>query len=372
MRIYVYAPQFYLRPRNTDWLYNLLLARMPEFNPGLEIYLQQSTFCSVIENLRGAASIMRNRAGLPIPGAWMPREESNFSRSDVRRAHPDVIYGQSPSNISTVPVIFNCGPTYVARLREKGVPEAVIRNEQEIKRNCAARAVLLASHSRANLENLARYMPEAEGKMRCLPFFLPHLTALPEEEIVRKFSSRGTVKLLFVGREARRKGLKEVLEAFEILSARFPEKLELKIVTNFADGQITVPDLPNVELLAETSRAEVRSLLEASHMLLMPSHFESYGWLYLEAMAAGCIPVACDRPTQREILDEGRAGLLVASDADRIQETLSRYLPSQERMLSLALSGNRHCRARYFPDVVAREFQMLGEEAADIFQRSGR
>lgn len=367
MRIYVYTSQFYFRPRNTDWLYNHLLARMPEFNPELDIYLQQSTFCSVIENLRGAASILRNRVGLPVPRAWMTREESSFSRRDVRHAKPDIVYGQSPNNICTVPVIFNCGPTYANRLREKGVAEAAIRREQDIKRRCATRATLVTSHSVANLENLAEYMPEVVGKMRCLPFFLPYLVALSEEQIIRKFSAKGPLKLLFVGREARRKGLPEVLDAVKSLSAKFPGKFELTIVSNFADGLVDVPDLPNVKLLGEAPRSQVRELLEVSHMQLMPSHFESYGWIYLEAMANGCIPMACDQPTQREILDSGRAGLLVRTDGAKIEDALTLYMKNPDRLLPLAMNASRRCRTHYLPDVVAREFKALGMEAVDKF-----
>ena len=138
MRMYVYTPQFYLRPRNTDWLYNHLLARLSEFNPALDVYLQQSLLCTLAENLRKVAEIAKGRLHLPLPNAFMSKQDSRFSRRDVHRAHPDFFYGQFPSNIDTLPVVFNCGPTYPEMLRELGESDAFITRDLRVKRECAA------------------------------------------------------------------------------------------------------------------------------------------------------------------------------------------------------------------------------------------
>lgn len=372
MRMYVYNPQFFVRPRNTDWLYTHLLTRLTEFNPELDVYLQQSILSSLVENLRKTAEIAKSRFKLPLPVGLMMRQDANFSRRDVRRARPDFIYGPSPANIDNVPVAFNCGPTYPELMRAMGATEAFIARELRVKRECGARADLITSHSRSNLDNLLEIMPEQAGKMRCLPFFLPHLTALPEAEIAKKFTGMDTMQCLFVGREARRKALPEVLAAFQELAATFPSRLHLKIVTNFADGAVDVPVGPNIELLGETPRNEVQRLLEQSHLLLVPSHFESYGWIYLEAMAAGCIPVAAAGATQKEILDEGRAGIPVGPDPTQIRDSLMPYLLHSERLLPLAFAASRHCRKEYFPDVIAKRFQEIGEEAIALFRSSGK
>ena len=66
------------------------------------------------------------------------------------------------------------------------------------------------------------------------------------------------------------------------------------------DGPIDVPTLPNLRTMRETVRADVLKLMRESHVLIMPSAFESYGFVYIEAMSQGCIPLALDRPVQRE------------------------------------------------------------------------
>jgi len=371
MRMYVSTPQFYIRPSNTDWLYNRLLTRLTEFNPGLDVYLQQSLLSSLAVNLRKSLDIVRNRYRLPVPVSLLPRQESRFSPSDVRRAKPDFIYGQAPSNIHSIPLLFNCGPTYPDVLRAAGESEAFIAREITIKRQCSSRATLIASNSRSNLDNLSEFMPDQAAKLRLLPFFLPFLRALPEEAIIRKFSSTGKLQCVFAGREARRKGLPELLAAFQELSAQFPSRLHLKIVTNFADGPVEIPSHPDIELLGETSRDDVQRLLEESHFLIVPSHFESYGWIYLEAMAAGSITIGAAGPTQQEILAAGRAGIPLGPDPAKIRDALANFLLHPETMQPQALAGSRHCQNEYFPRAVAKRFEELGAEAIALFRGSG-
>jgi glycosyltransferase involved in cell wall biosynthesis len=370
--MYVHTPYFYIRPRNTDWLYTQLLARLTEFNPNLQVYLQHSFFASLAENLRKAADIIEGRTRIPVPVSLLAKQDSHFSRRDVRRARPDFIYGQAPTNIPDIPLVFNCGPTFPDVLRKAGASEAFIARELKVKRRCAARASLIVSHSRSNLDNLALIMPDQVAKMRCLPFFLPHLNALPEAEIEKKFSDTGKIRLLFIGREARRKGLPETLVAFQQLSAKFPSRLHLKIVTNFADGAVEIPAHPDIELLGETSRDDVQRLLEQSHILLVPSRFESYGWVYLEAMAAGCITIAADGATQREILDDGHAGFAVGANPEKIVDTLTPFLALPEIMLPQALAAQRHCASEYLPQAIAKRFEELGREAIELFQSSDK
>lgn len=372
MRMYVYTPQFYLRPRNTDWLYDHLLPRVSEFNPGLDVYLQQSTVCTLKENLRKAAEIAKGRLHLPLPNALLSKQDSIFSRRDVLRAKPDFIYGHSPSNIDDVPVAFNCGPTYPEVLRELGESEAFIARDIRIKQRCAARATLVVSHSHSNLDNLMTLFPEQAGKMRCLPFFLPHLEAVPEEAVAAKFTSIDRIQCLFVGREARKKALPEVLQVFQELCQRFPSRLHLKIITRFADGAVDIPEHPDIELLGEIPRDEVQRLLRQSHFLLVPSRIESYGWIYLEAMAAGCIPVAACGPNQKEILADGQAGLPTGPDPARIREGLLPYLLHPETLLPLALSAVRRCKNEYLPGVIAKRFQEIGEETISLFRSTAQ
>ena len=365
--MYIHTPQFHVRPRNTDWLYTQLLTQLTAFNPDLEVYLQQSRLSSIARNLRSIVDIVDRRSSFPVPVSFTSKQYSWFSPADVRRAKPDFIYGQFPSNIRHLPTVFSCGPTLLDRLRKRGASEAFIAEEIKIKRACAVRATLITSHSHSNLDNLAMIMPDQVTKMRCLPFFLPHLKTLPEAEIRKKFTGLEKIHFTFIGREARRKGLPETLTAFQQLSAKFPSKLHLKIVTNFADGAVEIPAHPDIELLGETSRDEVQRLLEQSHILIVPSRFESYGWVYLEAMAAGCLTIAAAGATQREILADGQAGFPLGPDPEKIADVLTPFLAHPETMLPRALAAANHCKGEYLPEAIAKRFEEIGREAIALF-----
>ena len=72
------------------------------------------------------------------------------------------------------------------------------------------------------------------------------------------------------------------------------------------------PDLPNVEVVENA--VDVLPIYQRTRVLLMPSHYESWGRTAVEAMASGIPVVASDTPGLRECLtspEHGECGLLV-------------------------------------------------------------
>ncbi|MDR3735916.1 MAG: hypothetical protein P4L10_10325 [Acidobacteriaceae bacterium] len=68
------------------------------------------------------------------------------------------------------------------------------------------------------------------------------------------------VSMLFVGWEENRKGLPAVLAAFQAANTIYPDKLELFVVTNFADGPVSIPAMPNLKVVGQLGRDEVSDL----------------------------------------------------------------------------------------------------------------
>ncbi len=131
-------------------------------------------------------------------------------------------------------------------------------------------------------------------------------------DIQRMPRPRGQTRLVFLGRvEDASKGvfcLPRILDAL-------PQNYTLTIA---GDG----PDLPELRrrLLAHGSRASfegavgaeaVPSLLARHDMLVMPSRFEGFGIVCVEAMAAGCVPVVSRiAGVTDSIVEEGVTGRL--------------------------------------------------------------
>ena len=105
---------------------------------------------------------------------------------------------------------------------------------------------------------------------------------------------------------------------------------------------------PKVALLGNLSRAELAARLAASHLLAVPSSYEGFGIVYLEAMRFGVPAVASTAGAAREIITPGRDGFLVPpGDAAALAECLRPLLQDRARLLGLSLAAYQ--RAADFP-----------------------
>jgi glycosyltransferase involved in cell wall biosynthesis len=120
--------------------------------------------------------------------------------------------------------------------------------------------------------------------------------------------------IVTVGGMYHRKGIAELISAFEIAAAQFPEA-HLYLV---GDG----PDRALFENQARASRSLERIHFEgfqgapqqymlSADIFVLPSRRESFGLVLIEARAAGCAIVASDIDGISEALDGGAAGKLI-------------------------------------------------------------
>jgi glycosyltransferase involved in cell wall biosynthesis len=72
----------------------------------------------------------------------------------------------------------------------------------------------------------------------------------------------------------------------------------------------------HIELLGACSREEIRALLAAADVFLLPTIRESFGLAALEARCAGLPVVAMAQSGVAELVEHGREGLLGLSDSD--------------------------------------------------------
>jgi glycosyltransferase involved in cell wall biosynthesis len=91
--------------------------------------------------------------------------------------------------------------------------------------------------------------------------------------------------------DAPRKGLNYAVEALSVLAKRRP-RTELLLVGGWHNRPDRLPGF--CSWLGFRSPDEVRHLLNAAQALILPSLFEEFGFVGLEALAAGC-PVVCTK-----------------------------------------------------------------------------
>ncbi len=130
------------------------------------------------------------------------------------------------------------------------------------------------------------------------------------------------VRLLFVGNWIPRKGLHVLLKALTSLCS-YPWKLSLVGRTNLMPSyerkirhQIAAGGLSEkVHIHGAVSDEELVRLFQLADALVVPSQYEGFGIVYLEAMRFGVIPIGGQSGAAGEIIQSGINGFLVRPDS---------------------------------------------------------
>jgi glycosyltransferase involved in cell wall biosynthesis len=139
-------------------------------------------------------------------------------------------------------------------------------------------------------------------------------------------------------------------------------EISLTVVSSMADGAVEIPKLDNLRVVQNISREELFRLTSEAHFLLMPSWFENYGFVYIEALSQGCVPLALDNPVQRELI--GHCGILLKSqDAGEMTQALSEAIQARDEYRQKARIGLETFKTRHAPAVVASLFSAAIRDA---------
>ena len=130
-------------------------------------------------------------------------------------------------------------------------------------------------------------------------------------------AERGPV-ILFIGKDHARKGSSQLLTAFEIVREQIPAA-ELHIVGAIPPGA----DRPGVTAHGFISRRDphgaqiLSTLLRRASVFCLPSLYEPFGVVFVEAMLAGLPCIGTSAWAMPEIIADGETGWLVPPNAPR-------------------------------------------------------
>lgn len=114
------------------------------------------------------------------------------------------------------------------------------------------------------------------------------------------------------------------------------------------------------------SHQTVLDEMAASSVCVMPSRWESFGYVAAEASALGRPVVASDIPALAEVVDAGRTGLLVGpEDVDGWAAALVELLTDPARARAMGRAGRQLMSSERDPDKVAAETMAVYREAVD-------
>lgn len=146
----------------------------------------------------------------------------------------------------------------------------------------------------------------------------------------------GDPALLFVGRDFERKGGDDLLGAFRRVREQVPDAA-LHIVG--VEDRFEVPGVVNH---GKISRERLGELYRSARLVCVPSRYEPYGFVLVEAMAYGVPCIGTTVQSIPDILGGGQGGLLVPpGDPDQLADAAIRLLRDDDLARTLGSAGRQ-------------------------------
>lgn len=380
MRILLNIYPWYLPRRNRELRVHVDLMQLSRQFPDMSFERVTSPAAVVMGN----ASFLAQRAlamALPLPRLqrryfYFALKHVNFvPASHVRRKRCDALFAHEyfPMNLgdSLLPLVYETQLLPESALAGYELPPVTRAFERRLKGACAMRSTLTLVRDPAAAEGFRALVPEAADRVRFVPWYVPYLEAVTEQELVRKQSTSDGVRVLFVGNEARRKGLPTLLEAFARLPDQTRSRAQLMVVSRFLDGPVEI-GAAGIQVHFDQPQESVLALMRQAHILVLPTHADVFGIVLVEAMANGCAVVSSRQPPQDFILAGGGAGrLLAAGDAALLSSTLADLIEDVSARKALALSGRRHFLEALHHGPVGQRYRDLFGEAIEVWRSRG-
>jgi len=205
--------------------------------------------------------------------------------------------------------------------------EKLARKEEELK--LAERVVVASSFTRRTLSDAG-----FAGVVSVIPYGAP-----PPAETTMA-ARPGKLRVLFAGSLGQRKGLSYLLRAVDSLG----EQIELTLLgrktvdhcaplNEAVQKHRWIPTLPHADVLREMQQHDV---------LVLPSLFEGFGLVILEAMAQGLVVIATPNTAAPDIFDDGVDGFIVPiRSAEAITEKLELLAQNRTHLSGMKQSAQK-------------------------------
>jgi glycosyltransferase involved in cell wall biosynthesis len=205
--------------------------------------------------------------------------------------------------------------------------------------------------------NVVTLCPELAEKVCVVP--APVFVSV--ESATEKPSLRdGVVRVLFVGMDAARKGLAEVVEAYRVIREHF-QSVRLDIVSRPSQAlQKEIEGLENAQLYISSLDVDVKSLMEQADIFLLPTHADTYALAAIEAMAHGCAVIVSDLEPLPEVIPDGEVGFNIPiGDASALAAKLERVIKDGHLLRTLQANARRRFASLHAPEVVAAQLEQV-------------
>ena len=180
------------------------------------------------------------------------------------------------------------------------------------------------------------------------------------ERLRSEFAAPDEKLVLLIGRLVYEKGFQDALEAMPKLVERRPGTRFLVAGSGTHESELRRQAeetglMEHGTFLGWIGDDVLHSLYRIADLTIVPSIYEPFGLVALEAMASGCICIAADTGGLREVVPHDEAGLrFPARDPDAIAEVAERVFTDDELGRRLVAEAHEHVRRFDWDDVAER------------------
>ena len=244
--------------------------------------------------------------------------------------------------------------------------------ERAGERETTLGAHAVTSPSGALIRETARRWPIDTGRT----VVIPHAFA-PSASLLAMDPDSETQRIVFLGRLEVRKGVLDFAAAIPRILKAFPEAR-----FRFVGRSLPLPgtrrdiaDVIEARLGRHAARAEftggldhaaAMAALGDADIVVLPSHFEAFGFVALEAMAAARGVVASSAGGMAEIVEDGRTGRLVPPRSPAaIARAVNDLLADPARRKAMGRAARERVLTAYAPEVIAPMQEALYARVAE-------
>lgn len=242
-----------------------------------------------------------------------------------------------------------------------------VRRLISAERNALQRADLLLANSRSIVRDIERiYSVDIAAKTA----WAVHGVPIPSQfQFSAPQSARdSSLRVLFVGRFEFRKGIDIAIRAISLalqhgtnLTAEFVGgESNDNIVRTLEDETIIVPDGIESRMIFRgiVDRSELDTAYANCDVVLMPSRYESFGLVIIEAFAHGRPVIVLEGGAPAEIVENRKTGFVVQAEphsAEAIAELLGRLAADREGLLRMGASARSVAESQFSVAVMAKQ-----------------
>ncbi|GAB5559646.1 MAG: hypothetical protein SynsKO_12930 [Synoicihabitans sp.] len=200
----------------------------------------------------------------------------------------------------------------------------------------------LSSHvvvaSEFTRSTLQRFPRKLAAQVSVIPYGAP--AAISETNLKERLLQRsdGPLRVLFIGGLSQRKGLSYLFESI----AQLGSTAELTVVGRPAGSSCAALEkgLAATNYYPSLPHSELFQLMENQDVLVLPSLFEGFGLVLLEAMAKGLPIVATEHTAAPDFISSAQEGIIVPiRDADALAQAFLDLSEDRSRRESMALNA---------------------------------